>query len=256
MQTSEAVAPKRTARAVEKLRKVFSKSGITLTSAIIAGVVSANSVQAAPPALVVAASAINGTGLSTALTTLAKATMKKIAWLKLKPAIAMGLAVLLVGGVATAVRSNDARERAATSVPRDVSMLIVPGESVGPVRKGMTTNEVEGVLGKPDKKRGKMMVYDGRFGMSVSQGGNGVMVIFCGDSALANPGVKKFKGRTKEGIGMESTREAVIQAFGQPDTAKPWNVRQEELDYKELGLKFILESGKVINITVDFRNTK
>ena len=73
------------------------------------------------------------------------------------------------------------------------------------------------------------------------------------------PGVKKFKGRTKEGIGMESTRAEIIKAYGQPTSSKTeeayGNVLHEQLEYKPLGLMFTLESGKVFNIRVDFRNT-
>jgi hypothetical protein len=97
------------------------------------------------------------------------------------------------------------------------------------------------------------MVYDQKLGMSVSGTKSGVIAIFCGDSMLRYPGVKKFKGRTKEGIGMESSRADIIKAFGQPTTAKPWNSGQEQLEYRNLGLTFTLESGKVINILVDFR---
>jgi RNA polymerase sigma factor (sigma-70 family) len=139
--------------------------------------------------------------------------------------------------------------------PQETPFLIVPRESVGKVRKGMTTNEVESALGKPEKWQGKIMVYDKKLGMSVGQTKLGAMVVFCGDNMLNYPGVKKFKGRTKEGIGMKSSREDVIRAFGQPNSSKPWDVGQEQLEYKSLGLTFILEAGKVINITVDFRQT-
>ena len=70
---------------------------------------------------------------------------------------------------------------------------------------------------------------------------------------LKYPGVKKFNGRTKEGIGMLSTRESVIKAFGPPTSAQPWGKNQEQLKYKALGLEITLEEGKVFNILVDFR---
>ena len=109
------------------------------------------------------------------------------------------------------------------------------------------------VLGKPEKWVGKMMVYDEKLGMSVGQGKAGAMVVFCGSSMLRYPGVKAFKGRTKEGIGMESSRADVIKAFGQPTSIKPANAGQESLEYNPLGLTITLESGKVMHILVDFR---
>ncbi len=253
---SEDAAKMRINRALERLRRHFGKRGVTLTAALIASAVSANAVQAAPAGLAVtiAAAATEGTLISAKITTLVKGTMKTMTWLKLKFAAGTGIAMLLAAGMATVALSNGSPNPNANLAQPAASVLIVPGASVGKVRKGMMTNEVEAVLGKPDKWQGRIMVYDQSLGMSVSQGKTGVMVVFCGDSMLKYPGVKKFKGRTKEGIGMESSREEVIKAFGQPTKAQPWNSGQEQLEYKALGLTFTLEAGKVINIIVDFRS--
>jgi hypothetical protein len=142
---------------------------------------------------------------------------------------------------------------ATNSSPSPEELLIVPGVSVGKVRKGMTTNEVETVLGKPEKWQGKIMVYDGKLGMSVGQTKNGAMMVFCGSSMLHYAGVKKFRCRTKEGIGMESSRADIIKAFGKPSAEPQTNPGQTQLEYASLGLTFTLESDKVINILVLFR---
>jgi RNA polymerase sigma factor (sigma-70 family) len=62
----ERAAQKRVTRAVEKLRKIFIKHGVTLTATAIVGVVSANAIKAAPVGLiqkivVAASSAVTGT---------------------------------------------------------------------------------------------------------------------------------------------------------------------------------------------------
>ena len=49
---------KRTARALEKLRRNFNKRGVSSTTAIIAGAISANSVQAAPLVLAKSVTAV------------------------------------------------------------------------------------------------------------------------------------------------------------------------------------------------------
>src|SRR5208283_4036429 len=54
----EDAAHKRVTRAIEKLRKLFAQRGVTLSGAAIVGAVSANSVQAAPLALVKTISAV------------------------------------------------------------------------------------------------------------------------------------------------------------------------------------------------------
>jgi hypothetical protein len=257
MGTGEDAARMRVNRGVEKLRRVFTKRGIMLSAATIAGAVSAHSATSAPAGLAAAvtAAAANGAGNSAAITTLVEGTIKIMRWMKLKFAIGMGLAALLGGGgVMIALSALSAKQ--SSQAEQQAPLLIVPGMSVGKIVKGMTTNEVEALLGKPEKWQGHIMVYDKKLGMSVSGTKAGVMVVFCGDSMLSYPGVKTFKGRTKEGIGMESSRGDVVKAFGQPTTAKPWNGGQEQLEYRDLGLTFTLESGKVINILVDFRTAK
>lgn len=191
--------------------------------------------------------------MAASIAALVKGTMKTMMWLKLKFAAGVGIAALLIGGMATiSLSGGSANTGAKVTQPEDI-VLIVPGESVGKVRKGMSTNEVEAVLGKAEKWVGRNMVYDNKLGMSVGLTKAGAMVVFCGSSMLRYPSVKAFKGRTKEGIGMFSTRAEVVQAFGQPTTAQPWNQGQEQLEYKALGLTFTLEAGKVMNIIVDFR---
>jgi RNA polymerase sigma factor (sigma-70 family) len=106
---SEDAAKMRVNRALEKLRKFFTKRGVSSTTAIIAGTISANSVQAAPVALVksITAVAIVKGSIATASTiTLVKGTMKMIAWLKIKFAAGVGATALLIGGVATVIASE------------------------------------------------------------------------------------------------------------------------------------------------------
>ena len=101
---SEDAAKMRVNRALEKLRKFFTKRGVSSTTAIIAGAISANSVQAAPVALaksVTAVAIVKGSIATASILTLVKGTMKTMTWLKLKFAIGVSVAALLVGGVAT-----------------------------------------------------------------------------------------------------------------------------------------------------------
>jgi RNA polymerase sigma factor (sigma-70 family) len=253
----EDAARMRVNRGLEKLRKFFSRKGVTLSAAVIAASVAANSVHAAPAGLAASTVgvAVKGTAISATLTTLVNTTMKTITWFKLKLAIGVSVTALVTGGAAFIALSADSTNNSDQAAQGQVApMLIVPGVSVGDIRKGMTTNEVEAVLGQPEKWQGQVMIYDHKFGMSVIESQTkGVTTIMCGDSMLHYPGVKIFKGRTKEDIGMESSRAEVIQAFGPPTSAKPWSPGQEQLVYKQLGLTITLESDKVINLIVDFR---
>jgi uncharacterized protein (TIGR03435 family) len=100
----EAAARKRAERSIEKLRVFFSKHGVSSTTAIIAGVISANSVQIAPVGLAKAVSAVavaKGATPSTSTLTLIKGALKLMAWTNAKSAIAVGVGILLVAGTAT-----------------------------------------------------------------------------------------------------------------------------------------------------------
>jgi len=103
---SEDAAKMRVNRAVEKLRRFFSRRGIVVSVAILTAAISANSVQSAPATLAKTAATValaKGATASTPTLTLIKGVLKIMAWTKTKTAIAAGVAALLVAGTATVV---------------------------------------------------------------------------------------------------------------------------------------------------------
>ena len=87
---SEDAAKMRVNRALEKLRKFFTRRGVTLSAVAIAGAVSARSVQAAPVGLAKSVTAValaKGAAASTSTLTLVKGALKIMAWTKTKTAI-------------------------------------------------------------------------------------------------------------------------------------------------------------------------
>jgi RNA polymerase sigma factor (sigma-70 family) len=101
---SEDAAKMRVNRALEKLRKFFTKRGVSSTTAIIAGTISANSVQAAPVALAKSVTAVaiaKGAAASGSTLTLIKGALKIMAWTKMKTAVAVG--ILLAATATTGV---------------------------------------------------------------------------------------------------------------------------------------------------------
>ncbi len=101
---NEEAAKKRVSRALEKLRTFFAKRGVSSTTAIIAGAISANSVQAAPVALAKAVTTIavaKGATAGGSTLTLIKGALKIMAWTKAKTAIVVSLAVILATGTTT-----------------------------------------------------------------------------------------------------------------------------------------------------------
>ena len=106
LDTSEGAAKKRVSRALEKLRKFFAMRGIISTTAIIAGAVSANSVQAAPTALaksVTTVAVAKGAVASGSTLSLIKGALKLMAWTKAKTAIVAGAAILIAAGTTTVI---------------------------------------------------------------------------------------------------------------------------------------------------------
>ena len=115
LKLNEAAAKKRITRALEKLQRFFLRHGVDSTTAIIAGAISANSVQAAPVALaksVTAAAIAKGTTASSSTLALIKGVLKIMAWTKTKTTIIAGVVLLLAAGatVTVVVSENNARQ--------------------------------------------------------------------------------------------------------------------------------------------------
>jgi len=103
---SEDAAKMRVNRALDKLRTFFTKRGVASTTAIIAGAISANSVQAAPVALAKSVTAVaiaKGVAASGSTLTLIQGTLKFMAWAKAKTAVVVGVCALTAGTTAVTV---------------------------------------------------------------------------------------------------------------------------------------------------------
>jgi RNA polymerase sigma factor (sigma-70 family) len=94
--TAEA-AQMRVSRALEKLRELFAKRGVTLSAAALAGVMAAHGAHAAPMGLAssITAGAVHGANLAASTLTVVKGTLKLMAWTKLKFSVAAGLVLML-----------------------------------------------------------------------------------------------------------------------------------------------------------------
>jgi uncharacterized protein (TIGR03435 family) len=107
LRMEENAAQRRVTRALEKLRAIFVKRGVTLTPTDIAGSVAANSVQAAPAGLAVTVmAAAKGAAVSGSTLTIIKGALKLMAWAKAKTAVVVGVVVLLATGTTTVAVKN------------------------------------------------------------------------------------------------------------------------------------------------------
>jgi hypothetical protein len=157
---------------------------------------------------------------------------------------------LVVGAVGC---GKDSEQDGAAQSGTNASILIEPNQSVGRIHSGMTQRQVIEELGEPERKGADALEYS-RLGLAVVPGADGlVQAVMCGDVIGINgPFVKAFLGRTKEGIGMYSTREDIIKAYGQPTEHKKLPTGLEWFQYQPLGITFTLEGGKVHHMVVQF----
>ncbi len=142
-------------------------------------------------------------------------------------------------------------------VSSNTPISVESGVSVGKVRAGMTTNEVIAQLGKPDGEQGRFLEYK-QLGFAVGYGRDGVVkTVMCGGSSgVEDPLTLAFTGRTKDGLGMGSSRAEVVKSLGKPSEVLKGPAAQETMKYSPLGLTFTLMDGKVFHMIVDFRVDK
>ena len=105
----------RVTRALEKLRKLFSKQGLTYSTVAIVSAVSAHSVQAAPIGLSssVTGLVVKGTSVTSTLT-LIETTLTYMAWTKVKTAALIGILAILAASTTT-VTVQRVRSRSQTA---------------------------------------------------------------------------------------------------------------------------------------------
>jgi len=125
LKLNEVTARKRVSRALEKLRTFFAKRGVVLTTAIIAGTISGNSVQAAPAALANSATAVaiaKGVAASTSILTLIKGALKIMAWTKAKTIVTAALVATVSTGIFEAHQAAQLRAQNQSSQQQQTSL--------------------------------------------------------------------------------------------------------------------------------------
>ncbi len=131
----ERAAQKRVQRALERLRAMFVRRGITFSGALIASAVAAHSVSAAPASVNALATACAvGPNSAKSTNVIIRGTLQAMAWVRLKFAASCGAAVLLAGAatmVALAQRAPSPDSptphaaRLAPASPGDAALIVV-----------------------------------------------------------------------------------------------------------------------------------
>jgi hypothetical protein len=127
----------------------------------------------------------------------------------------------------------------------------VRGLAIGSLHSGTTMRQVVAEFGQPELD----MTNSGVISMARYQK--------LGLGFLAPYGVVRSVSvlapctqRTREGIGIGSSRAAVIKAYGEPTSAKATATNCEVLAYQRLGFVCELQDGKVDSMTIVFRTVK
>jgi hypothetical protein len=133
-------------------------------------------------------------------------------------------------------------------------MVIEPNLAVGKIRVGMRAEDVIKLFGEPQRRTANAIEYTD-LGFAVMPSPDGIVqVVMCGDvTGLNGPLVNAFTGRTREGIGLRSTREELLKVYGQPSVEEKLRGNTESLRYDPLGITFTLENGKVYHMIVRLR---
>ncbi len=159
----------------------------------------------------------------------------------------LGLVLTLAAAGCSETSDQFTGDVAITNAP----MVIEPNLSVGKVRAGLTVQQVVAELGEPQRRTATALEYP-RLGLAVMPGPDGLaQVVMCGDvTGLTGPFVRAFTGRTKEGIGMNSTRQEIVKAYGEPTQSEKMRGGIESLKYQPLGITFTLERDRVHHMIV------
>ena len=139
---------------------------------------------------------------------------------------------------------NPAVNTPATNVQNN-SAMIVPGVGVGPIRLGMTVDQMKQILGKPDiAVTGFSYVYADLGIEVIAKDKQTISSITCVHHIdNASPAVTPCQYKTDEGIGIGSTVAEVIAAYGELP-----NPPVRSMTYKELGMRMLLVDGQVDSI--------
>jgi hypothetical protein len=127
--------------------------------------------------------------------------------------------------------------------------VVEPLVGIDKVRFGMTVEQMKEVLGEPQMARPPLQEYQDA-GFAIFALRDAVEMIACGH--MRNPDaelVRNCKVRTNKGIGMGSSREDIILAYGQPSSTESKQLRiggsAVALRYDSLNSQFMLMNDKV-----------
>lgn len=191
---SEDAAKMRVSRALEKLRTFFTKRGVRSTTAILAGTISANSIQAAPMALAKAVTAVaiaKGATASISTLTLIKGALKIMAWSKAKTAVVGVIAIACALTTTTLVihHAHASRNQSWTTNQLANAGYATPAAALKTLLWGINTGDADIVLASltPQENANAQKALQGNFGKMI-EAFKGRMATVTGFQITVEPG--------------------------------------------------------------------
>lgn len=148
------------------------------------------------------------------------------------------LGCLTVGRVACAETANEGCQRALRGGRLEV------GVGFGGLRIGMSRSEVEGLIGPPERRMGDAWEYlSCGFALSFTTEGRLAALLGGGHPEIND----RFTVRSAEGLGIGSTREELVEVFGEPSEVSS---EGQMLHYSAQGMTWTLTEDRVTHVTI------
>ncbi|GAI08104.1 unnamed protein product [marine sediment metagenome] len=140
-----------------------------------------------------------------------------------------------------------------TTAGPNETLVVELGVGIGPVKFGMSKEEVIENFGEPDKVegggQGLNYVASKGFSLFVSPM-RGVRAIDCWSEKYPVGTVSNFAGKTKEGIAMNASRAEIVAAYGKPDRTTS-NGPMTTLHYGKFRAQFVIMHDKLVNLKMN-----
>ncbi len=169
------------------------------------------------------------------------------------------LALLLSVTSCSEKQESEDRNNSRPTIPQETpetSSQTAPLSSgqAGSLKLGMGIDTVTNILGKPDAVEDTFYKFLSHgIEINISSSKRTVHSITClGSSFSLSPfykGLNPYKGKTVEGIGIGSSKQDVIKAYGVP-SSKNENIQGDSSGYyryKDLGMTFNFDLGEMVN---------
>jgi hypothetical protein len=138
-----------------------------------------------------------------------------------------------------------------SAIAATASWVIEPHAGVGKIRAGMKSQDVISAVGEPQRRTANALEYTA-LGFAVMTDPEGtVSVVMCGDvMGIRNVRRSAFQGRTKEGVGLLTSKTDLIRILGDPSRNDQRPTGIESMRYDSLGITFALEQGQVYHMII------